>query len=124
MTQLGVIEGQVEIRPAHASRQRLSAGQQAGFDAQGIQPVRRLPSHADAWIRGVLHANNMPLGQFVRELARYRHGVLRCDPAVADLRISGVFRLDNTDHIIEALPATLPVQVSAVLGLWVTIKAA
>ena len=124
MTQLGVIEGQVEIRPAHASHKRLSAGQQAGFDAHGIQPVRRLPNHADAWIRGVLHVNNMRLGQFVHELARYRYGMLRCDPAVADLRISGVFRLDETDRIIEALPATLPVQVNSILGLWVTIQAA
>ena len=122
-TRLGVAEGEVEIQPANTSPQRISAGQRADFSQHGIQPVQPLTAEADAWRRGVLYADNMPLGQFVQELARYRDGVLRCDPAAASLSISGVFQLDNTDRILAALPDTLPVEVNSVLGLWVTVKA-
>ncbi|HBR96459.1 MAG TPA: Fe2+-dicitrate sensor, membrane component [Gammaproteobacteria bacterium] len=123
VTRLGVMEGEVEIHPNKASTQRLSAGEQADFSQHRIHATQSLPAEADAWSRGVLYANNMPLGQFVQELARYRNGVLRCDPAAVSFSISGVFQLDNTDRILAALPDTLPVEVNSVMGVWVTVKA-
>ena len=52
---------------------------------------------------------------------RYRPGLLRCDPAVAPLRVSGAFQLHDTDAVLAALPATLPVSVRYRTSYWVTI---
>ncbi|MCD0506295.1 Fe2+-dicitrate sensor, membrane component, partial [Bordetella petrii] len=76
------------------------------------------------WLRGVLHARDMRLDGFAAELARYRPGLLRCDPDVAALRISGTFQLHNTDGTLQALPALLPVQVRYLTAYWVTLAPA
>jgi ferric-dicitrate binding protein FerR (iron transport regulator) len=61
-----------------------------------------------ARFQGVLVAGNMRVGEFVAELARYRPGLLRCDPAVADLRVTGVFSLRDTDRALTNLTLSLP----------------
>jgi transmembrane sensor len=76
-----------------------------------------------AWTQGMLVADGMRLGDFARELARYRHGVVRCDPAVAQVRISGAFPLDDNRRALNMLALTYPVKVSTHLGgYWVTIS--
>ena len=40
----------------------------------------------------MLLAQDMRLAELVGELGRYRPGVLRCHPGIADLRVSGAFR--------------------------------
>ncbi|SUD75518.1 putative transmembrane sensor [Pseudomonas putida] len=79
---------------------------------------------ADAWGRGLLIANDQRLDAFISNLSRYRPGWLRCTPAVAGLRISGTYRLDDTDQILRALTTSLPVQVQVRTRFWVTITAA
>ena len=70
----------------------------------------------------MLLADGMPLGVLAAELARYRKGVLRCDPAVANLRVSGTFPLADTDRSLAMLAATYPVVVASRLGgYWVTL---
>jgi transmembrane sensor len=69
----------------------------------------------------VLYAEEMRLADMLAEVARYRSGVLRCDPAVAQLRVSGVFQLDDTDRILAVLAQTLPVRVDARTRYWVTV---
>jgi transmembrane sensor len=46
---------------------------------------------------------------------------LRCDPLAADLRISGVFSLTDTDRALESLALALPVTVAYRTRYWVTI---
>lgn len=69
-------------------------------------------------------ADELRLDAFVAELERYRPGLLRCDPAVAGLRVSGVFPLDDTDRILAMLPSVLPVRVRQRSRYWVSIQAA
>lgn len=64
------------------------------------------------------------LGDFITELSRYRPGVLRCDPGIAHLRLSGAFRIDNTDTILENLSQSLPVTVRFITRYWATVEAA
>ena len=64
----------------------------------------------------------MPLGQFLDELARHRPGVLRCDPTVAELPLTGVFPLADTDRVLAALQQSLPVDVQRVTRYWVTVR--
>ena len=38
-------------------------------------------------------ADRMPLAEVLAELARYRRGLLRCDPQLARLAVSGAYPL-------------------------------
>ncbi|KGD94154.1 Fe2+-dicitrate sensor, membrane component [Achromobacter sp. RTa] len=120
---VSVQEGRVRISsmasPGNALG--LSAGEQGSLTQAGVSPPSPADPHASDWLRGVLYASRMRLDAFAAELDRYRPGILRCDPAVAHLRISGAFQLRDTDAVLAALPATLPVQVRYRTPYWVTI---
>jgi len=122
-TQVAVQEGAVEVstldNPAHCVR--LNAGQRLMFDQQRIESPSPLTSDLFDWSRGVLKADRMRVGDFALELSRYRSGLLRCDPQVADLRVSGAFQLFDTDQALNALTQVLPVQVLYRTRYWVTI---
>jgi transmembrane sensor len=124
-TQVAVFEGAVEVRPAQASAPPvvLQAGEQTSFTASRVDGVKTNGPHAEDWSRGVLYASNMRLQDFANELARYRPGILRCDPDVAELRISGVFQLRNTTPVLDSLPQALPVDVLYRTRYWVTLLA-
>ncbi|MBR8657942.1 iron dicitrate transport regulator FecR, partial [Achromobacter sp. Marseille-Q0513] len=79
---------------------------------------------AASWSRGVLVADAWRLDDFLAELGRYRPGLLRCDPAVADLRVSGVFPLRDTDRALHNLERGLPVTVVYRTRYWVTLRPA
>lgn len=122
-TYVAVLQGAVDIRPRQASHTGmiLHAGQQTSFSVTDIASPEAVNAHATDWTRGMLFANSMRLADFLAELGRYRPGVLRCDPDVADLLITGVFRLDQTDRVLAALPETLPVKVTYRTRYWVTV---
>ncbi|WP_025138282.1 FecR domain-containing protein [Achromobacter sp. DH1f] len=125
-TRVAVFEGAVEIRPMDAPGRavRLDAGQGSRFSRDRVEPPAAANDDAAAWSRGLLVADGMRLEDFTAELARYRSGVVRCDPAVADLRVSGVFSLRDTDRALENLTRGLPVAVVYRTRYWVTLRAA
>ena len=124
-SQLEVLAGAVEVRPARAASAPVvvPAGQRVSFTADAVGTLSPVGPGAGAWARGVLYAEEMPLGELLAEIARYRSGVLRCDPAVAGLRVSGAFQLTDTDRILSVLAQTLPVRVDARTRYWVTVSA-
>lgn len=122
-THLSVLEGAVEvITGSGQSSVIVNAGQRVQFNMMSIEPAMPIQVGVDAWRNGVLYARAMRLADFALELARYRPGLLRCDPAVADLKVTGAFRLANTDTILRLLEDTLPVTVDARTRYWVTIN--
>lgn len=125
-TQVAVLKSAVEISPrdGRAAIARIRAGEQARFTRGQIMTTQPLSEQVIAWSRGQIVADKLRLADFVAELNRYRPGLLRCDPAVADLRVSGVFPLQDTDRILATLPQVLPVQIIRRTGYWVTIQAA
>ncbi|MCY1308012.1 hypothetical protein D9M70_579870 [compost metagenome] len=48
--------------------------------------------------------------------------MLGCADDIADLRLSGVFRLEDTDKLLQLLPQTLPVKVSYRTRWWVRLE--
>jgi len=124
-TRIAVFEGAVEARPAAAPDQVavLQAGRQARMTRAVVEPARAAEPLADSWTRGILHVREMRLQDFAAELARYRPGIVRCDPAVADLRISGTFQLRDTTPVLDSLPQALPVTVVYRTPYWVTLVA-
>ncbi|MNP71808.1 fec operon regulator FecR [compost metagenome] len=82
--------------------------------------------HADpwGWTDGVLSVQQMPLGEFCAELARYRPGLLRCAGDVAALKVSGTYQLNDTEQILQLLTRSLPVRVDYRTRYWVSVGAA
>jgi len=123
-TRLHVAAGRVRIAPLDANGVTAIGhpGQTLHVDrthawpepAEGIDPV--------AWTEGALVARDARLADFLAELGRYHRGWLRHDPAVADLRISGVFRIDDPDVALRAVARTLPVDVRRRTEYWVTVE--
>ncbi|MFJ3484975.1 FecR domain-containing protein [Pseudomonas sp. NPDC090202] len=121
-TQLNVYQGAVRIT-CRDSRQSLTvqAGQQVQFDPRQPAVVTRAEARREAWSRGLLLAEDMPLGQFLAELGSYRRGHLGVDPAVADLRVMGSFPLADTDKALAQLEEVLPVRVQRRFDWWVSV---
>lgn len=119
-----LFEGELELRPRDAGAIRLQAGQGCWFSASRSGDIVQANPNAIAWHEGRLIAERMPLGQFVAELARHRPGMLRCDPAVAALPLTGVFPLTDTDRVLLALEQSLPVKVHRLTRLWTTVSPA
>lgn len=119
-----VYDGRVELQPRDGGQiLRLEAGQQAFFSQQQVFAPAPADQQAAAWQRGMLVVERWRLVDFLREVARYRTGALRCDPAVADLIVSGVYPVNDTDAILQSLARALPVQVRSVTPYWVTVSA-
>jgi len=125
-TRVGVEQSAVEIRPYGHSDQplRLEAGQQVTFDRDEVDAIEGLPAASTAWVKGMLSVDDWRLGDFIEELGRYRPGVLRCASSVQSLRISGAFRIDDTETVLENLSKTLPVKVRFLTRYWVSVEPA
>ncbi|WP_338581763.1 FecR domain-containing protein [Pseudomonas sp. MAG733B] len=121
---VSVQEHAVEVRCADLSGPavRVDAGQQLSFRRDAIDAVQRAAPQADAWTRDMLVVNDWRLGDFVRELQRYRPGHLGCEPAVAALRISGAFHLGSTDTVLDNLTSTLPVRIRRFSRFWTRVE--
>ncbi|ROM40019.1 iron dicitrate transport regulator FecR [Pseudomonas poae] len=122
-SRVDLFEGRVRVSPVQGAAVQMSAGESLWFNARESSALPAVNANASSWTEHRLVAERQPLGEFVAQLSRYRPGVLRCDPAVADLLLTGVFPLRNTNAILAALERTLPVQVQTVTRFWVTIKA-
>jgi transmembrane sensor len=124
-TRLSVFEGRVEIVPRDpdAASKIIESGEQVDFTRNEIMAVMPAGSTSEAWTQGLLVADNMPLGELVTELARYRSGYLACDPAIAQLRVVGGFPLKRPDQALAMLEASLPIQVHRTMPWWVTVRA-
>lgn len=120
-TQLNVFEGRVQVTTHDAQARILEAGQQVSFTRDGFAPTAPASPAREAWSRGVLLADNLPLGQLIAELNRYRPGHLGCDPAVAQLPVMGSFPLIDSDHALNLLQAALPIRVDKPMPWWVTV---
>ncbi|WP_313518255.1 FecR domain-containing protein [Pseudomonas sp.] len=123
-TRLAVFEGAVEVRSAVGDASEVvQAGEQLGFDAQRIDALTPAVQARQAWARGLLLANDIPLSEFVAELARYRHGHLGVDPSIAGLRVMGTYPLHDTDRALAMLESALPLRVQRTLPWWVSLEA-
>lgn len=121
-TVLNVYEGAVEATNHQGVSQVVQAGQQLVFSAGRLYTASSADPAREAWRRGVLLADNLPLGELIEELSRYRPGHLHCDPAVANLSVMGSFPLNDTDQALRLLEAALPIRISKTFNWWVSVE--
>lgn len=124
-TLLAVQQGAVALfansREANA-RQVLKPGEQVLFDHTGVHAPIANGLDPWGWSDGVISAHNMRLDDFLSELSRYRNGLLRCSEAVAGLRVSGTYQLNDTDQVLSLVAQSLPVDVTYRSRYWVTVS--
>lgn len=123
-TQVTVYQGTLVIRPSlrRDLPVALKAGEQLSFNDQGVMARQSVTQTSPAWSQGMLVAQGQRLADFLDDLSRYRRGHLACDPALADIRVSGTFPLANTERIIFAVADTLQLDVQQFTRYWVTLK--
>ena len=113
LTRVAVLRHAVELLPADGGAVLvLNVGEQGVLEATAARHGGAIFGEPDAWTRGLLVVDGMRLADFVGQLDRYRAGHLRCDEAVARLRVSGAFPIDDTDRALAAVERALPVRVS------------
>ena len=122
-TRLSVTEGTVSIAPlAGTGAVVAGAGQRFEVGEYAARALEAPDMDAAAWADGLIVTRGMRLADFLAEVSRYRNGRLACSESIADLRLSGVYRLDDTDKLLELLTRTLPVEVHRTRW-WVTVQA-
>lgn len=119
--QVSVYQGSVQLQPLRGSAVALRGGQQLILNFSGAGAITPFDALAPGWREGVLLAKDQPLGDFLRELGTYRPGVLRWEPELEALRVTGSFRLDDTDRVLALLAASLPLEVHSRTRYWVTL---
>lgn len=107
----GVVAVQSPNDGVAATPVMLTAGDQ--FDhrtAVRVSLVRKVdPETVFAWRRGELIYRDQPLDEIVEDLNRYLPTALRVEGAAANLRFSGVIRLEAEDAVLRRLQAFLPI---------------
>lgn len=130
-TLLTVLESAVLARPAVCTEDlelpceaehRVMAGEGGRIAPDSVEPVVAVPEHADAWVKGMLVVEDVPMQAVVAELQRHERIWLSVAPEVANLRVTGAVPLDQPMRALEALTHALPVQVTRRTGLWLHVE--
>ncbi|PCJ31640.1 MAG: histidine kinase [Gammaproteobacteria bacterium] len=124
LTSIAVVEGAVSIKPKQAKAIVLAADQQTRFSTRRISEPQIIQIDKLAWTKGMLMADNISLADFISELSRYQNGIIRYQPALADLRISGAYPLKDIKQSLNMLVATYPISLNSHAGgYWITLSA-
>ena len=116
-TRVVVEQGTVKVQGRDAADDEfvsLTAGTGTRVDAKGFVTAAYAvnPAELTAWRNGKLVFNNASLSEVAAEVSRYREKPLRVgNEKVGNLRLTSVFKSDNTDALLKVLPNILPVTV-------------
>ena len=103
--------------------QQLSAGQNSKVTAKGVEK----PQAANkGWqinlSQQTLVVDDQPLLNVLAELQAQHFGYIKINkPALQNIRVSGVFPLNDVNHALTVLSATLPIKVNSYSPLLITV---
>lgn len=115
-----VMRGRVEVRDASSNQAvTLTPGQQARrHGGQLSGPLAVDSSRALAWQRGLLIFDRATLGEVVDSLQRMGHApVLLLDDSLRQQRLSGTFRANDPQALLDALTSSLQLKTTRIPGL-------
>ncbi|MBK5373074.1 FecR family protein [Pseudomonas sp. TH43] len=122
LTRLVMLHSQVEVVTASGARQVVEAGESLLFNDLGILSLQRSNGHESAWTQGRLEVRDRPLSEVIDSLRRYRRGIVHVSPEVADLRLSGLYPLDDSDRTLQLLERSLPIRILWHNPYWISIE--
>lgn len=123
-TLLAVFEHQVKVSLPDKQQMICSAGNKLVFSNMQFEPLTTIADGEDAWLQQKLIINDMPLNEFLAELARYRPGIIRVEAELAKYHISGTFDVTNTDQALMAVTRLFPVAITFRSRYWVSVHPA
>lgn len=103
-----------------SQRLDLQQGETALLRAQRVDALGPGQLYRADWLNGRLNVLDEPLGDVVDALRPYQPGLIRVSPEIRDLRVQGVFLLDDPQRTLTALAETLPIRVDR-YGPWLTL---
>ncbi|MBV7486391.1 FecR family protein [Bordetella sp. BOR01] len=112
-----VESGSVEVSVGSWWNRRTAAlapGQGISIAAADATALRVEPVNVaarTAWRQGKVVFDGAPLAEVVDEINRYRNRPIHVQGALRQLRIAGVFDVDDTDTFLAVLPTLAPVRV-------------
>jgi transmembrane sensor len=108
-----VLEGRVEVLQMFNSaeiqinrREEIKANEQVSFAEVGTLSKAQFvdPNEAFSWRTGMIDFDNQPLSEVIEKMNRYSaKQIILVDAEVKSLRISGVFKIGDSDALIRAL---------------------
>jgi transmembrane sensor len=105
-----VFEGRVAMHTVNGESD-LVAGQGAGYDGSGVLSPTVAAGALPAWREGKLAFRDEPLDEALQRIARYHPVNFEfADPALAQLRVSGLFRVDDLALFLKTLEAGFPLK--------------
>ncbi len=108
-SELAVLAGSVRLQAQTAVE--VAAGERWQIRDGIAQPLAPTGIAPAGWVDNIVEADNAQLGAVLAALAAQHSTGLHYDAEVAALRVTGVFRLDDTDGALRALAKTLPVRI-------------
>ncbi|EGL55364.1 transmembrane sensor, putative [Methylophaga aminisulfidivorans MP] len=123
---VSVYQDAVEVRPCDDLDNNVvvNAGELVTFNTAFSQQKKLIDRASMAWINGFIIADKMSLADFVDHLSRYHSGIIRCDPAVADLTISGAFPVNDINAALTSTSEVLSIRIERYTRYFVMIKPA
>lgn len=119
-TRVVVLEHAVRASLPNGTELDLAEGQAALLHAQRIEPLAAGQAYRADWVQGHLSVLDEPLALVIDALRPYRPGFVRVSPQVRNLRVQGVFPLDDSERTLAALEETMPIRVKR-YGAWLTL---
>jgi len=109
-TVVAVLEGAVAVA-RDGNTAELTAGEQIVAGDGAWTRGRADPTMTAGWTQGRLVFRSTPLGDALAEANRYGSDrLVIADPSLAQLKISGEFRIGNTSALVRALQSVYPIR--------------
>jgi transmembrane sensor len=108
---VAVAQGRVQVAGSGSDPTTINAGRSVQISmATGRAELRHIaPADVASWRNGRLVYDNTPLPLVAADMSRYGGTKLIVDPAVADIRLSGVLVIGDGSHLVEQIQALLPI---------------
>lgn len=110
-TRVVVLEHSVQATLHNGLQHTVLQGQSVLLHANRIEALAGNQGYRADWLAGHLNVLDDSLEQVVNALRPYSRGFVRVDPQVRDLRVQGVFPLNDPHRAFDALAETLPIRV-------------
>ncbi|NQD54612.1 FecR family protein [Pseudomonas sp. CM25] len=116
-TRVVVLQHSVRVSLVDGQSTELQQGQAALLQGHHIERLTDEQQQRAAWLEGRLEVLDQPLHSVIDALRPYQRGYIRLAPAARDLRVQGVFALDQPLQALAALAEALPIKVEH-FGPW------
>lgn len=110
-TLLTMLESTTAVTAGPTAEVRVAAGGQARLSDHGVERLDDVQAGMvdDAFVHRRLLVQGRPLPEVLDELSRHRRGVIRYErERLADIRVSAVLPLDDTDRALQLLVDSFP----------------